>query len=214
MCLELQLSQRHKAVKEKRSPISILCNFFSFLCLAQGSVTQTFRQVIKNRECQYDLCLFPLLCLQEPRCPGAAAYNFSSANYCRLLALSDGTIISQSPAAASLCSEKAKLTTKIVISKDFRDGKGENIIRRWHRLDLSGHTLLFPPVDEHYMTHLYSHSCLGSFRKPCHVVSRPSPCTPSSGCTSVLNPLNSNCEVVQLFVAKLLIYAWDGQPCR
>ena len=49
-----------------------------------------------------------------------------STKMCRLLALSDGTVINQSPISPVLCSDKAIWTTRLKISKDYRDGEGES----------------------------------------------------------------------------------------
>ena len=47
------------------------------------------------------------------------------AEACRLLALSDGTVINQSPVTKHLCTMKALLSSKRKIARDFYDGRGE-----------------------------------------------------------------------------------------
>lgn len=47
------------------------------------------------------------------------------ADACRLLALSDGTVINQSPVAKQLCTMNALLSSKRKIARDFYDGRGE-----------------------------------------------------------------------------------------
>ncbi|XP_059079569.1 uncharacterized protein LOC131877797 isoform X2 [Tigriopus californicus] len=53
-------------------------------------------------------------------------------NMCRLLALKDGTIINQSPISPVLCTSQSKRTTRLKISKDYRDGEGIVACCNWN----------------------------------------------------------------------------------
>ena len=52
--------------------------------------------------------------------------DFPETEACRLLALSDGTILNKSPVPKKLCSIKALHSSQLRIAKDFQDGRGEN----------------------------------------------------------------------------------------
>ena len=68
--------------------------------------------------------------------------DLPSVKWCRLMALSDGTILSQSPISSKLCTPHAITAAKIRISRDYRDGNGtlgncnQTKIEQWPSLKL------------------------------------------------------------------------------
>ena len=61
----------------------------------------------------------------QVKCPGTELLNAPEADACRLLALSDGTIINQSPVTKHLCTMQSLQSSKRKIARDFYDGKGD-----------------------------------------------------------------------------------------
>ena len=65
-----------------------------------------------------------LYSLQIP-CPGSQLSNTPGGDFCRLIALSDGSIINQEPVTEHLCSVPSVKYTKGKIGQDFLDTKGK-----------------------------------------------------------------------------------------
>ena len=61
----------------------------------------------------------------QSKCPGDNLIDFPGTEACRILTLSDGTILNQSPVGRSLCKLKSLKASKFRIAKDFQDGNGE-----------------------------------------------------------------------------------------
>ena len=72
------------------------------------------------------VCMNNTITSLQVKCPGTELRDAPEADACRLLALSDGTVINQSPVTQHLCTMKALLSSKRKIARDFYDGKGEN----------------------------------------------------------------------------------------
>ena len=64
----------------------------------------------------------------QSKCPGDYLIDFPGTEACRILTLSDGTILNQSPVGRSLCKLKSLKASKFRIAKDFQDGNGETFI--------------------------------------------------------------------------------------
>ena len=62
--------------------------------------------------------------LQTP-CPGSQLSNTPGGDFCRLIALSDGSIINQEPVTEHLCSAPSVKYTKGKIGQDFLDTEGK-----------------------------------------------------------------------------------------
>lgn len=50
--------------------------------------------------------------------------SYPDSDWCRVLSLSDGTVINQGPVHKVLCTAQAVRTTRLKISKDYMDGEG------------------------------------------------------------------------------------------
>mgnify|MGYP007015862891 FL=1 len=50
--------------------------------------------------------------------------DFPDSPACRLLALSDGTVLNQSPVSRPLCMKTVIQSSKLKIAKDYADGEG------------------------------------------------------------------------------------------
>jgi hypothetical protein len=63
---------------------------------------------------------------QHTSCPGAVLHDYPGIEFCWMMSLGNRTVISQSGISPTLCSNEAKLHTRLKISKDYQDGEGES----------------------------------------------------------------------------------------
>lgn len=61
-------------------------------------------------------------------CPGSLAFDFPRGDFCRVIALSDGTVINQEAVTETLCRLPSVKYTKGRIGQDFLDTKGGKIL--------------------------------------------------------------------------------------
>ena len=54
--------------------------------------------------------------------------DFPDSPACRLLALSDGTVLNQSPVSKPLCMKAVIQSSKLKIAKDYADGEGMHVV--------------------------------------------------------------------------------------
>ena len=60
--------------------------------------------------------------------------DFPDSPACRLLALSDGTVLNQSPVSKPLCMKTVIQSSKLKIAKDYADGEGMYVALKVHQI--------------------------------------------------------------------------------
>ena len=72
---------------------------------------------------------YPFYCLFKTTCPGSLLHDFPRGDFCRLIALSDGTVVNQEAVTETLCLEQSIKYTKGRIGQDFLDTNSRKLSR-------------------------------------------------------------------------------------
>ena len=72
---------------------------------------------------------YPFYCLFKTTCPGSLLHDFPRGDFCRLIALSDGTVVNQEAVTETLCLEPSIKYTKGRIGQDFLDTNSRKLSR-------------------------------------------------------------------------------------
>ena len=72
---------------------------------------------------------YTFYCLFKTTCPGSLLHDFPRGDFCRLIALSDGTVVNQEAVTETLCLEPSIKYTKGRIGQDFLDTNSRKLSR-------------------------------------------------------------------------------------
>ena len=72
---------------------------------------------------------YTFYCLFKTTCPGSLLHDFPRGDFCRLIALSDGTVVNQEAVTETLCLEQSIKYTKGRIGQDFLDTNSRKLSR-------------------------------------------------------------------------------------
>ena len=83
---------------------------------------------------------YPLYCLFKTTCPGSLLHDFPRGDFCRLIALSDGTVVNQEAVTETLCLEPSIKYTKGRIGQDFLDTNSRKLSRLFFQYTIFSNT--------------------------------------------------------------------------